>query len=308
MLKKLKIFLLIGILSINNIGCTPQITKADDRVSKIFTEEEKIQSKIDSIVNSAKEQADYVYDNIFYKNNLDDSEYYLIQEANDKYNKSSNIPEEVIFALYNKANDLYNNINHSSEQDIKNLLVCYYLVRYSLNYYSYTEDSDNENYKKLDELQYNSYNLLSEVYTSIAHDKTLYNENTPFYFNTVFGNGEIIDIRDDFDIITGEKDVLKYQYLTFSTSHDKINIQNIKLFIDSVVKESSSYHDYMGIYVIVNDSSKKLYFNPITKHQRINWNNRRHGVKYIKGIRQDEIFECDNIKYIISNDEIVELK
>lgn len=117
-----------------------------------------------------------------------------------------------------------------------------------------------------------------------------------------------MDVKDDFDIITGEKDVLKHQYLTFYTSNDKINAQNINLFIDNVVKESSSYHDYRGIYVIVNNSSKKLYFNPITKHQRINWSNRRHGVKYTKGIRQDEIFECDKTKCIISNDEIVELK
>lgn len=56
------------------------------------------------------------------------------------------------------------------------------------------------------------------------------------YFNTVFRNAEIVDVKDDFDIITGEKDVLKHQYLTFYTSNDKINAQNVNLFIDNVVK------------------------------------------------------------------------
>lgn len=316
MIKKIAIILLIGVININNIGCTSQVVENSNSVNEMLTfeEDEEIQNRVEIITELAEEQANYVYDNIFYKNDLDESERHIIDEANARFREyyfsTVNIPEKLVITLYNQAKELYDSVNGSTEQDIKNLLSSYYISRYSLSYYSFYRDYNNSpNSKNVDILLYNTYDLLSELHNYVVPDEiTADDEIIPFYQETIFGSGEIIDVRDKFDVITGEKDVLKYQYLKFYTSKDKVNAQNIQEFINNVVKESSAYHDYRGIYVVIDNNSKELYFNPITKRQRENWNNRRHGVNYIKNIRQDEIFEYDNCDYIISNNKIVELK
>lgn len=315
MIKKIAIILLIVIININNVGCTSQVVKNSDLVDEMLTfeEEEDIQYRVEIVTRLAEEQASYVYDNIFYKNDLNESERHIIDEANSMFHKyyfsTIDIPEKLVITLYNQAKELYDSVNGSTEQDIKNLLSSYYISRYSLSYYSFYRDyNSSQNSKNVDILLDNTYDLLSKLHNYAVPNEIADDEIVPFYQETIFGNAEIIDVRDKFDVITGEKDVLKYQYLKFYTNKDKVNAQNIQEFINNVVKESSAYHDYRGIYVVVDNNSKELYFNPITESQRKNWNNRRHGVNYKKNIRQDEIFEYDNCDYIISNNKIVELK
>ena len=321
--KALRILLLASITT-GVAGCNSEITGSANLANSYENQrnkeeealkEERLENKIESIVNVSKEQADYVYEKLFFNSNLDKSEKYLIQDAVSKFESywasTANIPEELVISLYDKAKELYETSNSSTEQDIKNLLASYYISRYSSSYYKFYEEyrgSDNDN--NLDTLSSDIYDLLAKYHSDAVPNgiANAVNEESIFYNNTVFGDAEVIDVKDDFNSITGEKDTLKYQYLQFRTSKDKVTAENIEGFIENVVKQSSSSFDYRGIYLEIDNNSKKIYFNPITESQRKNRDNRRHGVNYIDNIIQDEIFEYNGSKYIVENNEIVKIR